>query len=72
VRFPWSDLTGVVVQYRLMSFKHKTKQVWRIEIQFQGGRSAWLIPIRVANYEEVEAVVRELPCPHTEQMVGSV
>jgi hypothetical protein len=69
--FAWADLSRVVNQIRITSLAHGTKAVWRTEIQFRGGESAWLIPTKVGNYAEVSEFVRRLPCEHAEVRVGS-
>ncbi|HEY9282434.1 MAG TPA: hypothetical protein VIP46_03175 [Pyrinomonadaceae bacterium] len=69
--FAWGDLSRVVNQTRITSLAHGTKAVWRIEIQFGNGESAWLIPTKVGNYPEVSEFVRGLPCEHAEVRVGS-
>ena len=66
--FPWRDLSCVVDQLhrrRGMSGDF----VWRTEIQFKDGESAWLIPRKVANYKEVCTYVDSLPCEHTTKRV---
>jgi hypothetical protein len=70
-RLAWADLRRVVYQTRVTSLAHGTKSVWRTEIQFGNGESAWLIPTKVANYDEVSELVRGLPCEHTEVGVGA-
>jgi len=62
--FAWADLRGVVDQVRIRPSGGKT--IWRTEIQFKNGESAWLIPTKVNNYPEVSEFVRSLPCEHTE------
>ena len=69
--FAWADLSRVVDQIRITSLAHGTKAVWRTEIQFRNGESAWLIPTKVGNYPEVRELVRRLPCEHAEVRVGS-
>ena len=69
--FAWADLRRVVDQIRITSLAHDTKAVWRTEIQFRNGESAWLIPTKVGNYAEVSEFVRRLPCEHAEVRVGS-
>ena len=69
--FAWADLSRVVDQIRITSLAHGTKAIWRTEIQFRNGESAWLIPTKVGNYPEVSEFVRRLPCEHTEVRVGS-
>jgi len=63
-RFAWTDLNRVVDQIRIRPGGMKI--IWRTEIQFNNGESAWLIPPKVSNYAEVVEYVRELPCEHTE------
>jgi len=43
--------------------------VWRIEVQFNNGQCAWLIPSKVANFQEVRQYVDALPCEHKEVRV---
>jgi len=64
--FAWADLSRVVDQVR---FKVNVKVIWRTEIQFKDGDSAWLIPAKVSNYREVSEYVRNLPCEQTEVRV---
>jgi hypothetical protein len=64
--FAWTDLSRVVDQFRIPSLAHQTKIIWRTEIQFRNGESAWLIPTKISNYREVNEFVRNLPCEHTE------
>ncbi len=63
--FAWSELSRVVDQYRITSVTHQTKAIWRTEIQFGNGESAWLIPAKISNYREVSEFIRNLPCEHT-------
>ena len=63
-RFAWADLSLVVDQVRIRPSGRKT--IWRTEVQFKNGESAWLIPPKVINYPEVSEFVRSLPCEHTE------
>ncbi len=67
--FAWADLSRVVDQCRISSVAHKTKTVWRTEIQFRNGESAWLIPTKISNYREVSEFARNLPCEHTKVRV---
>lgn len=67
--FAWADLSLVVNQFRITSVAHMTKTIWRTEIQFRNGESAWLIPTKISNYREVSEFVRNLPCEHTEVRV---
>lgn len=67
--FAWTDLSRVVNQIRIISVAHQTKSLWRIEIQFKSGETAWLIPTKIANFAEVRDFVNNLPCEHTEVRV---
>ena len=63
--FAWDDLSRVVNRVRL----HRTtgvKYIWRTELQFRDGESAWLLPTKISNFSEVNALVRTLQCEHTE------
>lgn len=62
--FKWTDLSRVVNQIRASSVNRRA--LWRTEIQFKNGESAWLIPTKVSNYREVSEYVHRLPCEHTE------
>ena len=62
--FGWAELSRVVDQIRIRPGGRKT--IWRTEIQFKNGESAWLIPPKVSNYPEVVEYVRKLPCEHKE------
>ena len=68
-RFVWIDLSCVINQFRITSIAHGTKSLWRTEIQFKNGESAWLIPTRISNFTEVSDFVNNLPCQHTEVRV---
>ena len=62
--FSWADLSRVVDQVRIRPSGRKS--LWRTEIQFKNGESAWVIPTKVSNYGEVAGLVGSLPCEHTE------
>lgn len=64
--FKWADLSRVVNQIRRSPASPSRMALWRTEIQFKNGESAWLIPAKVNNYREVSEFVRSLPCEHTE------
>lgn len=66
----WADLSRVVNQIRITSICHNTKSLWRTEIHFNSNQSAWLIPTKVSNFLEVSEFVNNLPCDHTEVIVG--
>jgi hypothetical protein len=61
-RLAWSGLVRVVTQVH-------DDAIWRIEIHFRNGESAWLIPARIVNVGEVRSLVDGLPCEHTEVAV---
>ncbi|HEX2080661.1 MAG TPA: hypothetical protein VHG08_23355 [Longimicrobium sp.] len=63
---PWTDLERVVHQIREVDGE---KKLWRTEIRFRGGRSAWLVPLRVRNRREVSDFLATLPCEHVEEKV---
>jgi len=63
---PWTDLERVVRKIRVKPGTN-TKAIWRTEIWFKNGESAWLLPLRARNFEEVNELVGTLPCEHTEK-----
>lgn len=63
--FSLSELSRVVDKVIVRPSGRKT--IWRIEIQFKDGESAWVIPGKVSNYAEVAPIVNSLPCEHTEE-----
>lgn len=58
--FSWNEFRGTITQ---VNFNRRTlrKYVWRVELVFAGNQTAWLIPNRVKNYEEVFNYVDYLP-----------
>jgi hypothetical protein len=68
--FSWSELDRVITQVR--TGPDGRKVIWRTEIQFKSGESAWLIPNKVSNFVEVSRYVGQLPCEHAEVNVGSL
>jgi len=68
-RLPWTELERVVYQVRVDPTGLGGKRLWRTEIWFRGGRSAWLLPTRISNRGEVDGFVRGLPCEHAEVKV---
>jgi hypothetical protein len=64
----WTDLSRVVDRIRLNRVTN-FKAVWRTELHFKNGESAWVLPTKVSNYREVSEFVRSLPCEHTETRV---
>jgi hypothetical protein len=65
---PWTELERVVQQIRVRPGT-SSRAIWRTEIWFRNGESAWLLPLRVRNFPEVDQLVRTLPCEHTEKNV---
>lgn len=63
--FAWTELSRVVDRIRLNRVTN-FKGIWRTEIQFKNGESAWLLPTKISNLPEVYELVRSLPCEHTE------
>jgi hypothetical protein len=61
--FTWAELHRVVDRVRV---RNGRKYLWRTEIQFTNGESAWLIPSKIRNHGEVVALVGRLPCERTE------
>lgn len=67
-QFAWADLSRVVNQIRFNPALNR-KMLWRTEVHFKNGESAWLIPSKIVNYGEVSAFVNNLPCEHAEVKV---
>lgn len=63
--FAWAELSRVVNRIRLNRVTG-IKYVWRTEIEFKNGDSAWLLPTKIGNFREVYELVGSLPCEHTE------
>jgi hypothetical protein len=63
--FTWADLSRVINRVRLNRVTG-IQFVWRTEIQFRDGETAWLLPTKINNFAEVYELVRGLPCEHTE------
>lgn len=61
--FAWVELYQVVDRVRA---RYGRKYLWRTEIHFTNGESAWLIPSKIRNYGDVAALVARLPCERTE------
>ncbi|MBV9926694.1 MAG: hypothetical protein JOZ96_16870 [Acidobacteria bacterium] len=61
----WADLGRVVDRVRLNRVTG-IKYIWRTEIHFKNGDSAWLLPTKIGNFPEVYELVGGLPCEHTE------
>lgn len=63
--FAWADLGRVVDRIRLNRVTG-VKYIWRTEIEFKNGDSAWLLPTKIGNFREVYELVGSLPCEHAE------
>jgi hypothetical protein len=63
--FTWADLSRVIDRVRLNRVTG-IQFIWRTEIQFRDGETAWLLPTKISNFAEVYELVRGLPCEHTE------
>jgi hypothetical protein len=62
---PYSELQSVVDK---MAMRSATKKgLWRTELRFANGTSAWLIPNKISNFAEVQSFVRNLPCEHSQE-----
>lgn len=61
--FAWQNFCGAISQ---TAFNRRTqrKYIWRIELAFENGETAWLIPNRIKNAEEVFNYVTALPLAH--------
>lgn len=59
-QFIWKDFRGTVTQ---TAFNQRTqrKYVWRIELAFSGGETAWIIPNRIKNFEDIFLYLKSLP-----------
>ena len=57
--FAWSEFRGAVTL--TANNRYNLKYVYRVELVFADGESAWLIPQRIKNYAEVFAFVDALP-----------
>jgi hypothetical protein len=68
-RLAWTDLERVVHQVRIDPSRPSDRKLWRTEIWFRDGRSAWLVPLRIGNPREVGEFVSRLPCEHAEKVV---
>lgn len=64
--FAWTELERVVDK---MARRRGGSglMLWRTEIRFKNGEAAWLIPSKVANFDEAYALVNNLPCEHTQE-----
>ncbi len=58
--FAWNEFCGVITQTAL-NRQTQRKYIWRVELAFAGGETAWLIPNRIKNYNEVFDYLLKLP-----------
>lgn len=58
--FAWQEFCGVV---RQTGFNQRTQRhyLWRVELAFENGETAWIIPNRIKNYDEIFAYIEILP-----------
>ncbi len=71
-QFYWKELNRVAYQKSRMPIKTRSRSgssLWRIEIQFRDGSSAWVIPAKILNFGEVSNFVDGLPCEHIREKV---
>jgi len=62
VEFPWSTLKGIHDQ---LVTRRGQVFIWRREVQFNDGSTAWLIPSKISNFAEVRDFTDKLDCEHT-------
>ncbi len=58
--FAWADFCGVVSQIAFNP-RRQRRYLWRQELAFENGETAWIIPNRVKNYNEISAFLDTLP-----------
>lgn len=58
--FAWNEFCGVITQTAL-NRQTQRRYIWRIELAFSDGETAWLIPNRIKNYDEVFGYISKLP-----------
>jgi len=58
--FSWNDFCGIISQ---TAFNQRTQRryLWREEFAFENGETAWIIPNRIKNYNEISAFLDALP-----------
>lgn len=57
--FRWAEFCGVVMQTARNRFGQT--YIWRKELAFSDGETAWIIPNRIKNYDEVSEYISRLP-----------
>ena len=58
--FAWNEFCGVISQ-KAFNRRTQRKYIWRVELAFENGETAWLIPNRIKNYDEVFNYIANLP-----------
>ena len=58
--YTWNEFCGVISQKAFNRRTHK-KYIRRFELAFENGETAWLIPNRIKNYDEVFEYLSKLP-----------
>ena len=64
--FAWSGLNRIVDKMAIKPGSQR-KRLWRTEIQFTDGSSAWLIPSKISNFDEVYSHLKGLQCEHVQE-----
>jgi hypothetical protein len=64
-QFAWTELERVVD--KMARRRGGGLFIWRCELRFKNGEAAWVIPSKVANFAEVAALIRTLPCEHAQE-----
>jgi len=59
-QFSWNEFCGKITQTAI-NRQTQTRYIWRIELVFADGETAWLIPNRIKNYDEVFSFISQLP-----------
>ena len=55
----WTNFKGKYIRFRRT--QSGIQRIWRVEFIFSEGGEAWLIPLRLKNYDEVLSFVKLLP-----------
>lgn len=58
-QFLWSDFRGKHI--RTGTTRYGVNYTWRIELKFTENRQVWIIPMRVKNFNQVSALLENLP-----------
>ncbi len=65
-RYDWSGLDKIIDRVRSRGLDRK--HIWRTELHFANGKSAWLLPSRVKNLDEVYDYLSKMRLERTEEM----